>query len=549
MKIRDLKLGAKQKIGFGIILVLMASVNIFSVRKMVAVKGELDEVSMNRLPRAIAISDINLYTTRLLSVQLQSALADSNTMQDRLQRLQMALIDSINSNLDIYEKLKEDSEQRNVYSDRERDLYAEFDWKWEEYQDLSLEFLELISLENPLDAIALLQKDGREVYEALSNNLESLVSVNKDDALSAAERADTMLAATRRVTFILLVATIILSGALGAVFVRYITVPVRQLEKAARDIAGGDLSVHIDVPSKDEIGNLASSFNSMAVSLRQATERLRHQADDLQAKNHQLESTLHELQNTQEQLMMKEKMASLGDLVAGIAHEINNPVGSLGSSADVSQRCVERIETALRRSASTEEVQGDPELRKALDILAENIRVTATAGDRIATIIQSLRKFATLDESDYKSTNIHDGLDSTLTLLESELRGRVEVVREYGNIPKIACYPGLLNQMFMNLLKNASQAIKDSGTITIETINEKTAVHIRISDTGVGIPPEQLKTIFDFGFSAVGTRVKMGSGLATAYNIIQKHNGDISISSEVGKGTTLKIVLPVSSSR
>lgn len=545
MKIKDLKLGAKQKIGFGIILLLMASVNIFSIRKMVSVKGELDEVSMNRLPRAIAVSDINLYTSRLRSVQLQSALTDDGEIRNRQQRMQMALIDSINSSLDTYEELKKDSEQRQLYSDQELDLYTEFDWKWEEYQDLSLTFLDLVNENNTKDAIALLRRDARDVYDTLSNKLEALVSVNKNDALQAAERADIMLAATRKVTFILLVATIVLSGALGTVFVRYITVPIRQLEKAARDIAEGDLTVHIDVPSKDEIGNLASSFNQMTVSLRQATEQLQHQAEDLRKKNQELESALHELQTTQDHLMMKEKMAALGDLVAGITHEINNPIGTVNSSTDVSDRCVKRIEVLLHESASLVDLKDNAEFLEILNILKDNIQVIFSAGDRISAIVRSLKNFATLDESDYQRADIHDGIESSLTLMEGDLRGRVEVVKEYSDIPKIECYPGLLNQVFMNLLKNASQAIEESGTIIIKTHKDNNHIHVTVSDSGCGIPDHKLKKLFGFGFSAVGKRVKMGSGLATAYNIVQKHNGDIIIDSEVGQGTTVRVRLPI----
>ena len=545
MRIKDLKLSAKQKIGFGIILIIMAGENIFSIRKMATLKGELDEVSKNRLPRAIAISDINLNTSRLRFIQLQHAFAENEEQISRQQNRQIQLIDRINEHLDSYEELKIDSERRDLYSQKESELYDEFDWKWEEYQVISLEFLDLVNSGKTNEAVVLLNREAREVFTTLSNHLEELVSINKNDALHAASRADVMLASTRKVTLILLLATIILSGALGAVFVRYITVPIRQLEKAARTIADGDLSVQLDVPSKDEIGNLASSFNQMAVSLRDARDKLEQHAEDLQTKNRELEEVILELQTTQDQLMMKEKMAALGDLVAGITHEINNPIGTVNSSTDVSGRCVNRLETGLEESKSLEEVKNSPELAKTLQILKNNIQVTLTAGNRIATIVKSLKNFAKLDESDYQRADIHEGIDSALTLLENELRGRITVMKDYGDIPKIECYPGLLNQMFMNLLKNASQSIEDTGTITIKTSQDNNHINVKISDTGIGIPPDNLNKIFDFGFSAVGSRVKMGSGLATAYNIVQKHEGEIRAESEIGKGTTFHIVLPL----
>ena len=545
MRIKDLKLGTKQKIGFGLILCIMAGVNIFSIHKMAMLKVEMDEVSMNWLPRAIALSDINLSTSRLLLVQSQHAFPADEAAKLQQVNIQINLIDNINENLDTYETLKADSEKRGLYSEEEGKLFTEFDWKWEEYQDLSLDFLELVEANKLQEAMALLNGEGREVFRSLSTHLEELVTINKNDALQAAGRAEVMFTSTRNVTIILLIATIILSGTFGTLFVRYITVPVRQLEKAARTIADGDLSVHLDVPGKDEIGNLANSFNLMTVSLREAQERLEHQAEDLRVKNRELENALHELQTTQDQLMMKEKMAALGDLVAGIVHEINNPIGTVNSSTDVSGRCVNRIEAMLEEGKTTGDVKENPEYQKAIGILKENIQVTLSASDRIATIAKSLKNFSTLDESEYQRTNIHEGIESILTLMENEMRGRISVVKEYGDIPKIECYPGLLNQVFMNLLKNASQAIENSGTIYIKTFKENKNVHVKISDTGKGIPTHEIEKIFDFGFSAVGTRVKMGSGLATAYNIIQKHDGDISVESEVGKGTTFNISLPL----
>jgi signal transduction histidine kinase len=548
MRLRNLKLGTKQKLGFGLILFVMACVNIFSVRKMALLKGELDEVSKNRLPKAIAISDINLNTSRLRFLQLQHAFADDEATIRSQQNLQSMLIDRINTHLDTYEALKAESEQHNLYSAEEDTLFSEVDWKWEEYQVLSLEFLSLVETQQTQNALELLNREARDVFTTLSDYLEELVTINKNNALQAAIRADVMLASTRRVTVTLLLVTIVLSGALGAVFVRYITVPVRQLEKAARDIAEGDLNVQLDVPSTDEIGNLASSFNRMTLSLRDAREKLELQADDLRTKNRELENALHELQTTQDQLMMKEKMAALGDLVAGIAHEINNPIGTVTSSTDVSNRCFNRIAIILEESKSLQDIKSNPELPQILNILQESIQITRSAAIRIATIVKSLKNFATLDESGFQRADIHEGIESTLTLMASELRGRVTIIKDYGDIPKIGCYPGLLNQMFLNVLKNASQSIEDSGTITIRTFKEDNHVHVKISDTGKGIPAEQLSTIFQFGFSAVGTRVKMGSGLATAYNIVQKHHGEISVDSKVGTGTTLNIILPIPSS-
>ncbi|MFQ6115892.1 MAG: ATP-binding protein, partial [bacterium] len=520
-------------------------VHVFSTRKMAALKAEMDEVTLNWLPRAIAISDINLNTAHLRTSQLQHALTtDEEKKQEQIKTI-ISIIDRINDNLDIYEKLKADSETRNLYSEEERNLYSAFDEKWEEYQDLSFTFFQLL-LENRKDeALDLLNGEAQDVFNDFSTDLVELVKVNKRDSFEAAKRADLTYRSAHKITISVYVITILLSFLIAAGLVRFITRQVRQLEQAAGKVAEGDLEVRLDISSKDEIGNLAQSFNQMTKSLQEAQAKMESQATKLRAQNKELERAMRELKDTQEQLLLKEKMAALGDLVAGVAHEINSPVGAVNSSTDVSRRCLDKIEIILQQSDSLEEIKNSRELPKAIKILKDNIEVTLTAGDRIATIVKSLTNFARLDEAEYQKVNIHEGIDSSLTLLASELKGRVSVIKEYGKIPRIECYPGQLNQVFINLLTNASHAIEDSGTITIKTFKKNNHIHVKISDTGKGIPNDKLSKLFHFGFSVGGSRVKMSSGLSTAYNIVQKHNGEIKVESRVGKGTTFSIILPI----
>jgi len=240
-------------------------------------------------------------------------------------------------------------------------------------------------------------------------------------------------------------------------------------------------------------------------------------------------------------------LSSLGDLVAGVAHEMNTPIGTATSAGDVSVRCVERLETMLREAESIDAMRASDQLPKVLRILKDSVRVSRDAGDRIGAIVQSLKNFARLDEAEYQEADIHEGIDSTLTLMNAELLERVTVNRNYGEIPKIACNPGQLNQVFLNLLKNAANAIETSGTIDVTTFEKDGQVHVEISDTGRGIPRHRLDRLFDF-FAAAGTRVKMSSGLSTAYSIIQKHDGEIDIDSEEGKGTRVTLILPVNRS-
>ena len=178
----------------------------------------------------------------------------------------------------------------------------------------------------------------------------------------------------------------------------------------------------------------------------------------------------------------------------------------------------------------------------AIEILRDVCQNNMLATDRLISIVGSLRNFARMDEPDLKEADIHEGLESTLTIVQHQLKGRIEVVKQYGSIPPVECQPNRLNQVFMNLLVNAAQAI--SGTITIKTVKKGDAVKVAISDTGVGIPPENLSRIFDPGFTTKGVGVGTGLGLSICYKIIEEHQGRIEVESS-DKGTTFTITLPL----
>jgi two-component system NtrC family sensor kinase len=258
----------------------------------------------------------------------------------------------------------------------------------------------------------------------------------------------------------------------------------------------------------------------------------------------ELEVAMRELKDTQAALVQSEKMASLGNLVAGVAHEINTPVGSINSSADVMARALARMRSRLEAVAPG--VREDGEISKALDILEDISRVNKTASERIVKIVQSLRNFARLDEAERKSADLVEGLESTLTLLHHELKNRIDVVRDYEAIPEIVCSPNQLNQVFMNVLVNAAHAIDGRGTITIRTRYRDGEVAISFTDTGRGIPAAVLPRIFDPGFTTKGVGVGSGLGLAICYRIVKEHGGRIEVTSEPEKGTTFTVILPVS---
>jgi signal transduction histidine kinase len=274
-------------------------------------------------------------------------------------------------------------------------------------------------------------------------------------------------------------------------------------------------------------------------------QKVAERTGDLNAKNQDLEKTLEQLKEMQHQLIMREKMAMLGNLVAGLAHEVNNPIGAVNSAADVSTRCIEKIDRVLNNSETIRDIKQNPDLKKSLQLLVQSNETIASAGKRVSKIVNSLKNFALLDEAEYKRVNLHEGIESTLTLLEYELKDRIKVLKEFGDIPEVYCYASQLNQVMLNILKNSSQAIDGEGIIRIKSFVKDKNIVVQISDTGRGIPQDKLEKIFDIGFSARGNRVKMGSGLWTAHNIMHQHGGELLVESDVGKGTSVSVVLPI----
>jgi two-component system, NtrC family, sensor kinase len=241
------------------------------------------------------------------------------------------------------------------------------------------------------------------------------------------------------------------------------------------------------------------------------------------------------------QLIQSEKMASLGLLSAGLAHEINTPLGAIHSNNDTISRCIEKIKRLLEAEGNGDNRRAALDLVRILEGVCQN---TFLATERLMGIVGSLKNFARLDEAELKKADIHEGLESTLMLVQHELKGRIEVTKKYGKIPQVECYPNALNQVFMNLVVNAAQAIPDRGTITIETSRRGDSVRITISDNGVGIPPENLAKVFDPGFTTKGVGVGTGLGLSICYKIIKQHHGQLAAESQPG-GTTFTIDLPI----
>ncbi|MCH8290451.1 PAS domain S-box protein [Candidatus Poribacteria bacterium] len=234
------------------------------------------------------------------------------------------------------------------------------------------------------------------------------------------------------------------------------------------------------------------------------------------------------------------KMESLRQLVAGVAHQMNNPIGAISSNTDVSNRAISKIKANLASP-----VQTNGKLPRTLAVLEQMNQMNAIASADIAKIVANLQRFVRLDEAEWQLADIHEGIDSTIALMNLEFENRIQTIKDYGDLPKVYCAPSSLNQAFMILLKNASEAVETEGKIHISTFAHNEHVKIEISDTGKGIPPEDLSRIFDPGFTTKRVKVGVGLGLAICYKIVvDEHKGRLDVSSESGEGTTFTITLP-----
>ncbi|MBM3298300.1 MAG: HAMP domain-containing protein, partial [Candidatus Aminicenantes bacterium] len=298
--------------------------------------------------------------------------------------------------------------------------------------------------------------------------------------------------------------------------------PLQKIAAATQEIARGDLSHRVEVGSRDEIGRLADSFNRMADNLETANEKLLDWTRTLEKR---VEERTRELREAQEGLVQSEKLASLGKLAAGIAHEINNPLGGI-----------------LIYSHLT--LEDTPKDSPARDNLKKIVKETT----RCKTIVRGLLEFARPKDPEMTLAHIPDVIERTLSILERQaLFQNITVRREYGLLPRLVVDASQLQQVFMNVIINAAEAMRGSGTLTIRASADEAAGWLRLEfiDTGHGIKPEDRERLFEPFFTTKQVGQGTGLGLAISYSIVKKHNGDIQVRSEPGRGAAFIILLPL----
>ncbi len=425
------------------------------------------------------------------------------------------------------------------------------------------------------------------VYDA-----EQLITV--DDALYgriemgfSTQQIEQAVVETRKLAATIAIAEMLLVALFSFILGVYLTKQLKVLRNSARRIAEGDLTQSIDIKARDEIGEVAHSFNKMIVSLNEANQQTEQYQQELEGLNKSLEDRVKKrtqqilqqkdkleeaygkLQETQEQLVQSEKMASIGQLAAGVAHEINNPVGfiksNLSSLTGYIQSYQELIDkqqallNSLEASAETEDAKTSFHQikeyweEKDIDFVNEDIVTLVTESidgtDRVAEIVKGLKVYSHASEDEMEECNINTCLENTLKMLNNELKYGCEVITDFHELPLCRCNGSKVTQVFTNLIVNAIQAMDGKGVLKIQTLHKPSlnpdSIVIKILDSGKGIPEENLSKLFDPFFTTKAVGEGTGLGLSISQGIIHDHNGTMEVNSKVGKGTMFTITLPV----
>jgi len=315
-------------------------------------------------------------------------------------------------------------------------------------------------------------------------------------------------------------------------------------------IYGGHLLIRVLQTELERRHFLEEMNHDLEIKVNQRTHELSIAHQELMHHHQQLEAAYQELTQTQQQLVHSEKMASLGLLVAGVAHELNNPISYVNSNLDFIEDYTERLVQEAHALGSSMSLSNDnyreiPRFETTLKTLRELIASCKGGTERVRKIVLDLQIFSRTDDIDLVFVDLHEGLDSTLNLLTRQYYNRITIHRDYGQLPQIECHPGQINQVFMNILQNAIQAIPDHGDIFIKTSFDNERINIAIKDNGIGIPEAHLNQIFDPFFTTKKIGSGTGLGLSISYDIIKKHGGQIYATNVVPEGAEFTIQLPV----
>ena len=588
MRFRDLSIKSKQITALGLVLLVVAGSSFYSFTRLAAIKDDIDEVSSFWLTRAQILGGLEVNISILRLNQTQFVTTTDPERREAFAIVASASIDSILTYMDLYNSVMLDSLDRDLEVEEERlqadetGLVDSFEDNWDAYLGELLPFLDL---EEELDeeTRASLFDETRDDFESVRRDIGDLVRLNFEAWQISARRADSNFRAARFVTNVVFIGAIILAVLVVVAMVRLISGPVVALRMAAERVARGDRTVRIPVDSTDEIGSLSESFNRMTAALGeneaelarrqqqltrtnaelQASSRnLRAQKDETERKNAALEDALERLKAAQQQLIVREKMASLGQLTAGIAHEIKNPLNFVTNFSKLSQGIIADLMEELHDNSDSKVGDVISDIQDLLDDLKFNAERIGEHGARADSIVRSMLLHSRGKPGERMLTDVNELLDEYLNLAYHGMRAsnpNFNVTLEQSFDPRIEPIDAIqqdLGRVFLNVVNNAmyavnerSQSSKRSGyepMVKVETKREERAIVIRITDNGGGISEEIRSKIFEPFFTTKPTGAGTGLGLSLAYEIITEgHGGALEVESEVGVGTTFVIALPV----
>jgi two-component system, NtrC family, sensor kinase len=504
-------------------------------------------------------------------------------VNDELNNIQL-FIDTYEDDLDLRKDqivplLESYRETIKLYSEIVKSFWEQVEQNNISGQKINSSYLDLIVLLQERQQVNINVK-----FDQLSDQLIRIIAnadIQKEEAHNRFQQAQKL---RIQLIIISMVLSAIIAAALALYTSRLIAHPLELVTQVARRITQeSNFNLRVNINSEDEVGTLATSLNQLvewvgdytqALEITRQTleERVEERTQELELarqtleqrveeRTQELQTTLQDLKATQAQLIQTEKMSSLGEMVAGIAHEVNNPVnfiyGNIQCANDYIHDLVNLItlyqqeypEPSLLISDKIEEI----DLNFITQDLSNLLTSMKIGAERIREIVVSLRNFSRLDEAVMKDVNIHEGIDNTLLILNHRLNNEIKVVKKYGNLPWIDCYPAQLNQVFMNILSNAIDVLMEQKNDWEKQINIETNklnddyIQVGIKDNGAGIPPEIMNKLFNPFFTTKPVGKGTGLGLSICYQIIEQHKGKIQVNSELGKGTEFLIILPLKS--
>jgi signal transduction histidine kinase len=415
----------------------------------------------------------------------------------------------------------------------------------------------------------------------LAENKEARANSNRTVSLAMKRKRDITEYSRRLVSLFTVIALVLALGS-GFIIARSIYIPLQKLKAAAIETGKGNLDAQIEIKSTDEVGRVAASFKKMIDDLKRTTTSIdnlsreisdRRKAEEMaRLACKDLEKAYQELQEMQSERVQTAKLASIGQLAAGVAHELNTPIGSVASNFETLQSYVSKMRKLLQMYG---ELIGDIETSEKSELLDKagvidkvwnSIQIDYILEDicglfddlrvgleRVTNIVKTLKDFSRIDNfGSFDKYNINDGISTTLVVASHEIKRGADVEMKLSEVPSIICNPSQINQVLLNLLMNAAQAVKsqegdEKGRITISTYTTRDHVVCEISDSGPGIEPDILPRIFDPFFTTKPAGQGTGLGLSISHDIIvTKHNGKLSVNSSVGEGTRFTVKLPIS---